>query len=37
VIGYADTDPIVKDDPYSPLNRRVSIVVKEKRKEGVRS
>jgi chemotaxis protein MotB len=37
VIGYADTDPIVKHDPYSPLNRRVSIVVKEKRKEGVRS
>lgn len=29
VIGYAATDPIVRDDPYSPLNRRVSIVVKE--------
>jgi chemotaxis protein MotB len=29
VIGYASTDPIVRDDPYSPLNRRVSIVVKE--------
>jgi len=31
VIGYAATDPIVRDDPYSPLNRRVSIVVKEKK------
>ena len=31
VIGYAATDPILKDDPYSPLNRRVSIVVKEKK------
>lgn len=30
VIGYAATDPIVRDEPYSPLNRRVSIVVKEK-------
>ena len=30
VIGYAATDPIVRDQPYSPLNRRVSIVVKEK-------
>ncbi len=29
VIGYAATDPIVRDEPYSPLNRRVSIVVKE--------
>jgi len=31
VIGYASTDPIVKDDPYSPMNRRVSIVVKEQK------
>jgi len=31
VIGYAATDPIIRDEPYSPLNRRVSIVVKEKR------
>jgi chemotaxis protein MotB len=31
VIGYAATDPIVRDQPYSPLNRRVSIVVKEKK------
>ena len=31
VIGYAATDPIIRDDPYSPLNRRVSIVVKEKK------
>ncbi len=30
VVGYAATDPIVRDEPYSPLNRRVSIVVKEK-------
>ncbi len=29
VIGYAATDPLIKDRPYSPLNRRVSIVVKE--------
>ncbi|MEW6441383.1 MAG: flagellar motor protein MotB [bacterium] len=29
VIGYAATDPIVKEDPFSPLNRRVSIVIKE--------
>lgn len=33
VIGYAATDPIVKDEPFSPLNRRVSIVVKEKGEE----
>jgi chemotaxis protein MotB len=31
VVGYAATDPIVRDAPYSPLNRRVSIVVKEKK------
>jgi len=33
VIGYAATDPILRDQPYSPLNRRVSIVVKEKKDE----
>lgn len=31
VVGYAATDPLVKEDPYSPLNRRVSIVVKEQK------
>ena len=31
VIGYAATDPILPDEPYSPLNRRVSIVVKEEK------
>jgi chemotaxis protein MotB len=31
VVGYAATDPIIRDEPYSPLNRRVSIVVKEQR------
>jgi chemotaxis protein MotB len=35
VIGYAATDPIVRDQPYSPLNRRVSIVVKEKKDSGI--
>lgn len=27
IIGYADTDPIVPEDPYSPANRRISIIV----------
>lgn len=31
VVGYAATDPLIKEDPYSPLNRRVSIVVKEQK------
>lgn len=27
IIGYADTDLIVKSDPYAPANRRISIIV----------
>ena len=27
IIGKADTDPLVGDDPFSPRNRRISIVV----------
>jgi chemotaxis protein MotB len=27
VVGKADTDPMIKDDPNSPQNRRISIVV----------
>ncbi|MEZ5425399.1 MAG: flagellar motor protein MotB [Pyrinomonadaceae bacterium] len=27
IIGYADTDPLVPDDPYAPANRRISITV----------
>ncbi len=30
VIGYAATYPLIKEDPFSSLNRRVSIVIKEK-------
>jgi len=35
VIGFASTDPIIRDDPYSELNRRVSIFVKELHDERV--
>jgi chemotaxis protein MotB len=35
VVGYAATVPIIKNEPYSPLNRRVSIVVKEQGDERV--
>ena len=31
VVGYAATYPFVRHDPYSSLNRRVSIVIKEKK------
>lgn len=27
VVGYADTEPLLPDDPYAPANRRISIVV----------
>jgi chemotaxis protein MotB len=27
VIGRADTDPFIKDDPFNPRNRRISIVL----------
>jgi chemotaxis protein MotB len=27
VVGFADTDPFVPDDPYAPQNRRISILV----------
>ncbi|UCD36241.1 MAG: OmpA family protein [Nitrospiraceae bacterium] len=28
VAGYADTDPLIKDDPQDPRNRRISIILK---------
>lgn len=27
IVGYADTEPMVPDDPFSPANRRISITV----------
>jgi chemotaxis protein MotB len=27
IIGYADTEPLVEDDPFAPANRRISITV----------
>ncbi|MEP6847337.1 MAG: flagellar motor protein MotB [Acidobacteriota bacterium] len=27
IVGFADTEPLVPDDPYSPANRRISITV----------
>jgi chemotaxis protein MotB len=27
IVGFADTDPLVPNDPYSPANRRISITV----------
>ena len=27
IIGFADTEPMVADDPYAPANRRISITV----------
>ncbi len=27
IIGYADTEPLVPDDPFAPANRRISITV----------
>ena len=27
IVGFADTDPLVPEDPYSPANRRISITV----------
>ena len=27
IVGYSDTDLIVKEDPYAPANRRISIIV----------
>lgn len=27
IVGYADTEPLVPEDPYSPANRRISITV----------
>lgn len=27
IVGYADTEPMVANDPYSPANRRISITV----------
>ncbi len=29
VISFAATDPLVKEDPYDPVNRRVSIELKD--------
>jgi len=33
VAGYADTDPLIKEDPYNPRNRRISIILNITRKE----
>ena len=30
VAGYADTDPLIKDNPYDPRNRRISILIYDK-------
>jgi hypothetical protein len=27
VVGYADTMPLIKDDPKDPRNRRISIIL----------
>jgi len=27
VVGYADQEPLIKDDPYDPRNRRISIIL----------
>ena len=27
IVGYADTEPLVPEDPYAPANRRISITV----------
>lgn len=27
IVGYADTEPLVPEDPYAPANRRISIIV----------
>ena len=34
VIGYAATYPFVREDPFSDLNRRVSIVIKDRQEKG---
>jgi len=26
-VGYADQEPLIKDDPYDPRNRRISIIL----------
>lgn len=33
VAGFADTDPLVKDDPHDSRNRRISIILKFPKKE----
>jgi len=33
VAGYADTDPLIKEDPYDPRNRRISIIINTTKKE----
>ncbi len=37
VAGYADSDPLIKDDPRDPRNRRISITLKapERKKEDI--
>jgi len=34
VVGYAATYPFVREDPFSGLNRRVSIVIKDREEKG---
>jgi chemotaxis protein MotB len=35
VIGYADRDPLVRDNPLDPTNRRVSVIVKRRASEAM--
>jgi len=37
VAGYADTDPLIKDNPLDPRNRRISIILYIPKKEPVKS
>jgi chemotaxis protein MotB len=36
VAGYADTDPLIKEDPADPRNRRISIVLLFPREKGIK-
>jgi chemotaxis protein MotB len=33
VVGFADKDPLIKDNPSNPRNRRISIIFKFPEKE----
>lgn len=36
VAGYADTDPLIRDDPQDPRNRRISIILKVPQRENIK-